>query len=132
FLLDSGNRTQNHPLASRDSPVDDVAMRNLNLNACLTLSLFLALVLGVADRNSQIAADPVETDIAIPATDDGLPGAGPIRRADWFQKLWVQRRSQWAKEVEQDQNAVVFLGDSITQGWGDRLAASFPGMKLAN
>lgn len=107
-------------------------MRNLNLNACLTLSLFLALVLGVADRNSQIAADPVETDIAIPATDDGLPGAGPIRRADWFQKLWVQRRSQWAKEVEQDQNAVVFLGDSITQGWGDRLAASFPGMKLAN
>jgi len=26
----------------------------------------------------------------------------------------------------------VFLGDSITQGWGDRLAAAFPGVKVAN
>ncbi len=69
---------------------------------------------------------------AIPASDDGLPGAGPIRRYPWFQDLWRQRRSAWARSVEQDRHAVVFLGDSITQGWGGGLGAAFPGMKVAN
>ncbi len=68
----------------------------------------------------------------VPASDDGLPGAGPIRRQDWFRKLWANRRSAWAQRVEQDQNALVFLGDSITQGWGDDLGGSFPGVKVAN
>jgi len=69
---------------------------------------------------------------ALPATDDGLPGTGPIRRYPWFQKLWTERRSTWAGQIAQDQGAVVFLGDSITQGWKDSLAPSFPGVKVAN
>jgi lysophospholipase L1-like esterase len=68
----------------------------------------------------------------IPESDDGLPGAGPIRRYDWFKKLWSQRRSAWAARVQQDQGAVVFLGDSITQGWGDNIGGMFPGVKVAN
>lgn len=71
-------------------------------------------------------------DFAIPETDDGLPGAGTIRRYDWFRKLWEQRRSAWAGRVEQDQGAVVFLGDSITQGGGDSFHGLFPGLKIAN
>ncbi len=55
--------------------------------------------------------------MSIPAKDDGLPGAGPIRRMDWFRELWDQRRTAWAGKVAADQGAVVFLGDSITQGW---------------
>lgn len=70
--------------------------------------------------------------LAIPGTDDGLPGAGPIRRYDWFRKLWLERRTDWAKHVADDQRAVVFLGDSITQGWGDQLGKLFPGVKTAN
>ena len=69
---------------------------------------------------------------AIPATDEGLPGAGPIRRMEWFQNLWKQRRTMWAGLVDQDRGAVVFLGDSITQGWGGGLGAAFPGVKVAN
>jgi lysophospholipase L1-like esterase len=69
---------------------------------------------------------------AIPATDDGLPGAGPIRRYDWFQQTWRERRSKWAAEREKDRGAVVFLGDSITQGWNEGLQAAFPGVKVAN
>jgi lysophospholipase L1-like esterase len=68
----------------------------------------------------------------IPNTDAGLPGAGPICRADWFQKIWTERRTAWAQRIAQDQNALVFLGDSITQGWGDDLGGSFPGVKVAN
>ncbi len=70
--------------------------------------------------------------IQLPATDDGLPGAGPIRRYDWFQGLWIQKRTQWSQQVEKDQKALVFLGDSITQGWGDDMGNSFPGVKVAN
>ncbi|MCA9224278.1 MAG: G-D-S-L family lipolytic protein, partial [Planctomycetales bacterium] len=78
------------------------------------------------------AADETAGKFAIPATDDGLPGAGPIRRYDWFRNLWQAKRSGWAKQVERDQNAVVFLGDSITQGWGDTMSGSFGDLKVAN
>ncbi|MDE0738019.1 MAG: GDSL-type esterase/lipase family protein [Planctomycetota bacterium] len=79
---------------------------------------------------SDIQASPA--DVSIPATDDGLPGAGPIRRYDWFKKLWLRKRTGWEKRVQQDQGALVFLGDSITQGWGDTMGGSFPGVKVAN
>jgi lysophospholipase L1-like esterase len=68
----------------------------------------------------------------LPATDDGLPGAGPLRRMPWFQDLWRERRSGWAKRVKADQGSIVFLGDSITQGWNNLLNPFFPGSRLAN
>ena len=95
----------------------------LAIAAVLTTTTLIA-----PSRAQEAAASSVE----LPATDDGLPGAGPIRRYDWFKRLWSERRSAWAKQREQDQGAVVFLGDSITQGWGDRLAKAFPGLKAAN
>lgn len=70
--------------------------------------------------------------VRLPATDDGLPGSGPIRRYDWFQDLWTKKRTAWAQRVELDRYSLVFLGDSITQGWGDDLGGSFPGVKVAN
>jgi lysophospholipase L1-like esterase len=75
---------------------------------------------------------PIPSIAKLPDTDDGIPGAGPIRRYDWFRSLWRQKRIAWSKRVEQDKGAVVFLGDSITQGWGDTMGNSFPGMKVAN
>ena len=86
-----------------------------------------------------LAATLISSDLAfaaskfaIPATDEGLAGEGPIRRYGWYQNLWERKRSDWAKKVEQDQGALVFLGDSITQGWGDNMGNSFPGVKVAN
>ena len=83
---------------------------------------------------SMLMPDPVLADskFAIPETDDGLPGDGPIRRYGWFKNLWERKRSGWAKKVEQDQRALVFLGDSITQGWGSNMGNSFPELKVAN
>jgi lysophospholipase L1-like esterase len=43
----------------------------------------------------------------------------------------MQRRVDFKKNVERDKGAVVFLGDSITQGWGS-LAKDFPNLKTAN
>ena len=83
-------------------------------------------------QSSSTAPKDTPDAFAIPATDFGLPGAGPIRRYEWFQQLLRERRSAWARQVDQDQHAVVFLGDSITQGWGGGLGAAFPGIKVAN
>ena len=78
------------------------------------------------------AVTRAQSNAEIPATDDGLPGAGPIRRYDWFRDLWKKRRAEWNQKRESDQGAVVFLGDSITQGFGDDFRKAFPGVKLAN
>jgi len=100
----------------------------------------LSVLLVVAFAHSALA----QTDVAKPAppaidkrfqlpeSDEGLPGAGPIRRYEWFQKTWAQRRSTFANRMARDQGSVVFLGDSITQGWGDDLGGAFPGVRVAN
>jgi lysophospholipase L1-like esterase len=69
---------------------------------------------------------------ALPASEDGLPGEGKLRRYAGYVKTWSRLRRQWSQRVEQDQNAVVFLGDSITQGWGPNFRGRFAGIKLAN
>jgi lysophospholipase L1-like esterase len=73
-----------------------------------------------------------EARFEIPASDQGLPGAGPIRRYDWFKKLWAEKRALWHQQKQRDQKALVFLGDSITQGWGDNMGESFGALKVAN
>jgi lysophospholipase L1-like esterase len=96
----------------------------------LTLSLTLCVAPLPAQDKPSTPQSPAKYQI--PPTDEGLPGAGPIRRYDWFRKLWSDRRTTWAARAERDRNAVVLLGDSITQGWGEDFSAWFPGMKIAN
>ncbi len=115
--------------------LDHAPNKIMKLGTRFTLALSLGLL--VANLTAQPAKPEVrsvepDARFQIPATDDGLAGAGPIRRYDWFRNLWAQRRSAWAKRVEQDQNSLVFLGDSITQGWGDNMGNNFPGVKVAN
>lgn len=78
------------------------------------------------------SAPAVATDVSqYPTNAALLPGKGPAQ--DWagFPKVWAQRHAQWMKTAEQDRGAVVFLGDSITQGWNS-LAQDFPTLKVAN
>ena len=99
---------------------------------------YLALALMLLLPSARTGAEPTnavpseKSHFAVPESDEGLPGTGPVRRYPWFRKLWEERRSHWAQQAQQDQHAVVFLGDSITQGWGDDLGGSFPGVKVAN
>ncbi len=106
-------------------------MRNRYLLPLLGALGVLALAPAVRSADPGAVAAPQESRVQFPATDDGLPGAGPFRREDWFQHLWSERRTAWASQVKEEQGALVFLGDSITQGWGD-VGSSFPGVKTAN
>ena len=89
----------------------------------------LALLLSVFSLS---AADPASFDLPAPAAEATLPGEGALRRYDGYVKRWNTIRPQWATEVAKDQGAVVFFGDSITQGWGTDFRKAFEGMKLAN
>jgi lysophospholipase L1-like esterase len=89
----------------------------------------LALVLSLRGADPTPAAP---SRWALPATDDGLPGAGPLRRFEGYRKLWEERRALWASRGSKDQGAIVFLGDSIIQYWGDSMGSLFPGIKTAN
>jgi lysophospholipase L1-like esterase len=97
-------------------------------------SVFFGISALAQDVASNTNAPPpwIASPYAVPQTDKGLPGAGPIVREEWFEQLWVLRRSQWAEQIQQDQGALVFLGDAITQTWGDKMGGNFPGLKVAN
>lgn len=79
----------------------------------------------------EVNADANLPEVAKWPTTDRWPGKGTIQNSVWFRNLWANRRTEWSKNREKDKGAVVFLGDSITQGWGS-LAKDFPGLKVAN
>jgi lysophospholipase L1-like esterase/dienelactone hydrolase len=70
------------------------------------------------------------TALAMPP-ENVFPGTGPLQLAPWFQKLWMVRRVEFARNTVKDQRPVVFFGDSITQGWAS-LAKDFPDVIAVN
>jgi lysophospholipase L1-like esterase len=60
-----------------------------------------------------------------------MPGKGPAQQGDWFDAVWGERRAEFRQRAAVDAGAVVFLGDSITQGWGEP-GKYFPKYRCAN
>lgn len=79
-----------------------------------------------------LSAAPDRDPLRIPDTDEGLPGVGPLRRTEWFRGVWRSRRSSWLSQTEAQKNSIVFLGDSITQGWSDDFRGFFGDLKAIN
>jgi lysophospholipase L1-like esterase len=92
------------------------------------MRLLIAFFTVVLPLTSLTAREPV----AVIPPDSEIAGEGPVRRYDWFRNLWKNKRTAWATEVEAKQGALVFLGDSITQGWGDQMKGAFGKTKIAN
>jgi lysophospholipase L1-like esterase/dienelactone hydrolase len=84
-----------------------------------------------AQRRGQVVAwNKIASTFDQPPSSE-FPGAGTTQSGLWFRSKWKDRRTQWSKDKEKDQGAVVFFGDSITEGWGS-LAKDFPNFKVAN
>ncbi len=62
-----------------------------------------------------------------PSEESQWPGKGPIRTFGWQEGI---RRGYQARRVE-DENAVMFIGDSLTENWRT-LKEDFPRIKVAN
>ncbi len=116
-----------------NSPIESFkVMAMKHTNTTLRIVITLACLISGAGFTAPLLGQEADRKVTLPEKDDGLPGAGPIRRYDWFRNLWTERRTLWASKVQTDQNAVVFFGDSITQGWGDNVGNTFPDLKVAN
>jgi len=62
---------------------------------------------------------------------DRLPGKVPPQVWKGLAGVWARDHAQWKATASNDVGAVVFLGDSITEGWST-LAEDFPKLKVAN
>jgi len=79
-----------------------------------------------------VAEEPVSFELPSPDEERNFAGEGQLRRYTGYVTRWPQYRKAWLEQVEEDQGAVVFLGDSITQGWGKDFKGKFEGVKVAN
>lgn len=86
-------------------------------------TLFSSSLLAEESKSFELPSVDEEKDYA---------GEGLLRRYTGYATRWPEYRERWSKEVEKDQGAVVFFGDSITQGWGKDFKGNFEGAKLAN
>ncbi len=93
------------------------------------VALFLA---GLLAQSGCQSAPQAPQDVSLyPANPAVLPGKGPASKWSGLPGVWARREAQFAKTADEDQGAVVFLGDSITEQWKS-LADEFPGIKTAN
>jgi lysophospholipase L1-like esterase len=60
-----------------------------------------------------------------------LPGKGPLQTWPGFTNVWAERHAAWRRDTNNETGAVVFLGDSITQGWNS-LAKDFSDIRVVN
>lgn len=102
------------------------------ITTVLRLLLFSAFAVSALTAPAALAQPAGTATFDVPEASDSLPGAGPMQSGDWFDNVWEDRRTRFAENAQNQQGAVVFLGDSITQGWGDQLQSAFPDMQLAN
>jgi len=100
--------------------------------ALLLSTLLLAGSVSLPAAEPAMVSPPQASSLDLPANVDDMPGVGPTRHYPSFRPNWNRLRAKWAGEVEKDQHAIVFLGDSITQGWHDDFDGLFPELKLAN
>lgn len=98
---------------------------------CASLALFLVSKSECrGQEKAEAATSAQKSERDLPAAE-GQPGTGPLRQADWYRDLWNSKRRAWFESTQSDQGVLVFLGDSITQGWPN-LEEYFPGVKIAN
>src|SRR4051794_1334236 len=98
----------------------------------LALAFYFAAAPHAIGQNATLDKPAASGRAATAPYDDSTPGVGPIRKEDWFGKVWRERRSTFAKQKAEQKHALVFLGDSITQGWSDDFRGSFAALNIAN
>jgi lysophospholipase L1-like esterase len=96
----------------------------------IILSLHFAAATNVVAQNAAVADKPAGPAASL--YDKNTPGVGPIRSEGWFVKTWRDRRAKFDEQKAQQEHAIVFLGDSITQGWSDDFRGKFRGLHVAN
>ena len=86
---------------------------------------------GAQNTTNTAPATVSATDVSQFPSLDRLPGKAPPQVWNGLAGVWARDHARWAATATNDAGAVVFLGDSITEGWRT-LATDFPNLKVAN
>jgi autotransporter-associated beta strand protein len=80
-----------------------------------------------ARNTAEVSFATVAGNKALPPWNQcaGAEFAGPVTSYDHFFWSWEDKRNKWATEATNNQDKVVFIGDSITDGWSS-LSTDFP------
>src|SRR5208283_263374 len=92
--------------------------------ACLTTLSVIVLLTGCRTPVRDVSRYPADAATV-------LPGKGPLQTWTGFTNVWAERHAAWQRDTNNENGSVVFLGDSITQGW-TALAKVFPDFKVVN
>jgi lysophospholipase L1-like esterase len=96
---------------------------------CFTF--LICAIVNPASAQSTNDTAMVQADLSQFPNLDQLPGKVPPHVWTGLANVWRQNHAHWKTSATNDVGAVVFLGDSITQGW-NTLAADFPNLHVAN
>jgi len=112
------------------------AVRRILTPLAVSCAALLLAGAGSAPARAQTTNNPaVAPDSAADASQfpslDKLPGKVPPQVWTGLARAWSGAHARWKATASNDAGAVVFLGDSITEGWGT-LARDFPNLKVAN
>src|SRR5438874_1378230 len=81
----------------------------------LTLAMFQTALMSAAPAPTALA--PSKTEDPFWPVDGVFPGKGKTSSWTGFRHKNLERRTLFAEHQATDQNALVFVGDSITEGW---------------
>jgi lysophospholipase L1-like esterase len=96
-----------------------------------SLATIFSLSAALLAAGQQLLAQSPQDVSQYPTNTALLPGRGPASKWGGLPKVWAARHAVWAKTSANDQGAVVFLGDSITEIWKS-LPQDFSDLKVAN
>jgi len=97
---------------------------------CLPCAALLLVVIPPGCTTAPAYQPPTYDVSQFPALNQ-LPGKVPKQVWTGLGGAWGRREAVFKQSAARDTGAVVFLGDSITEGW-HTLAADFPKLKVAN
>jgi lysophospholipase L1-like esterase len=93
--------------------------------ALLCIVLLLAVAVAIPARAQ------TSNDVSQFPSLDQLPGKAPSHVWSGLPGVWARDHAKWKGTASNDAGSVVFLGDSITEGWST-LARDFPNLKVAD
>jgi lysophospholipase L1-like esterase len=128
-------------LANQTRNVNVLFMKSMSRFSRLKLqflaALILAAILAVLPCRAQMTNAPASgtndaSDVSHFPGLENLPGKHPPHIWNGLAGVWARAHARWKNTASNDVGAVVFLGDSITEGWNGTLARDFPNMHVAD